>query len=268
MNTNTKSSTNTANAMASAGVAMMGGLMGSVYVQYSIAFPFKPAQDKPFCFIDPFLWFHKPPIYRSDKWNNSGGNQVLDRFSATIPEGTKQYLSQTSAALFSREKLRSMVVFFGMGEEKPFYLESAPSLFVARLKHNMSFFYLNYFVITATLFVLTLLISPSAIIGIGLLAAAWFVLIRSTQNGYLTIKGISISQKNATIAMTVISVLVLFRLLSYVFWLSLASSGFLCGLHAFFRDASMHKDESDKIVMTGDMVGEESAFLTTNINSV
>jgi len=156
-----------------------------------------------------------------------------------------------------------------MGEEKPFYLESSPSLIVARLQHNMGFFYLNYFVITATLFVLTLLISPSAIIGIGLLAAAWFVLIRSTQNGSLTIKGITISQKNATIAMTLISLLVLIRLLSYVFWLSLASSGFLCGLHAFFRDASMHKDESDKVVMTGDMVaGEESAFLTTSMNSV
>ena len=207
-------------------------------------------------------------MYSTDKWNSSGGNQVLDRFSATIPEGTKRYFSETGAAMFSRDKLRSMVVFFGIGEEKPFYFESSPSLIVARLRHNMIFFYLNYFVITATLFVLTLLISPSAIFGIGLLAAAWFLLIRSTQNGYLTIKGISISQKNATIAMTVISALVLFRLLSYVFWLSLASSGFLCGLHAFFRDASMHKDESDKVVMTGDMVGEESAFLTSNINSV
>jgi hypothetical protein len=206
--------------------------------------------------------------FSKEQWNSSGGNQVLDRFSATLPEGTKRYFSQTGAALFSREKLRSLVVFFGMGEEKPFYFESSPSLIAARLQHNMSFFYLNYFVITATLFVLTLLISPSAIIGIGLLAAAWFLFIRSTQNGYLTIKGVSITQKNATIAMTIISVLVLFRLLSYVFWLSLASSGFLCGLHALFRDASMHKDENDKVVMTGDMVGEESQFLSTNINSV
>ena len=64
-----------------------------------------------------------------------------------------------------------------------------PSLVTERVKHNLSFFYLNYALLTALLFALTLLISPSAIIGIGLLGFAWMAVIRATAEGSVEIKG-------------------------------------------------------------------------------
>ena len=64
--------------------------------------------------------------------------------------------------------------------------------FKNKLKHNLTFFYLNYIVLTVVLFCLTLLISPSAIIGIALLGAAWMYVIRHTQqSGNLIIYGTS-----------------------------------------------------------------------------
>jgi hypothetical protein len=41
--------------------------------------------------------------------------------------------------------------------------------------------------------------------------------------------------------MAVISAIVLIYLLSGIFWWTLLSSGFLVALHAFLRDASIHK---------------------------
>ena len=59
--------------------------------------------------------------------------------------------------------------------------------------------------------------------------------------------------------MGILSVLVLFYLLSGIFWWTLGSSGFLMGVHALLRDASMHKDEDDKVQMSGDLSFDENA---------
>ena len=69
--------------------------------------------------------------------------------------------------------------------------------------------------------------------------------------------------------MAALSVFVLLWLLSGIFWWTLASSGFLVAVHAFLRDASMHKDLEDAVAMEGDLhlTGEDSAFLN-NANSV
>jgi hypothetical protein len=76
--------------------------------------------------------------------------------------------------------------------------------------------------------------------------------------------GISISQKNATIGLVAISLLVLIWLLSGIFWWTLASSGFLVAVHALLRDASMHQDTGDRVDMVGEVAGETSAFLGSN----
>jgi len=197
-----------------------------------------------------------------EKWNSSGANEAMGRVSASIPDSTKNYVG----SLFKREHLRGIAVFFGIGEERPFYVEKTPSLLVERLRHNITFFYLNYMILTGVFFCLTLLISPSAIIGIGLLALAWMWVIKASQSGSLTISGINIPQKTATLAMGVISIFVLLYLLSSIFWWTLFSSGFLIAVHAFLRDASMHKDMDDMVAMEGDLhlgEGEDDAFLNT-----
>jgi hypothetical protein len=204
-----------------------------------------------------------------ETFNKSGGNEVISSVSASIPQGTKDYISQAKSKFFNREQLRPVSVFFGIGEEKPFYVEKVPSLVVERLRHNVFFFYLNYILLTAVLFCLTFIISPGAIIGIAILGFAWLGVIRATAEGSLKLGPITVTQKQATVAMAILSGFVLLRLLSHVFWWTIASSGCLCGSHALFRDASMHKDVEDKIEMTGDIgtsIGateEEASFLNS-----
>jgi len=209
-----------------------------------------------------------------DTFNNNGGNEMFNNVSANIPQGTKDYISNARSKFLNRENIRSVTVFFGAGEETPFFFEKNPTLLVERLKHNFSFFYLNYMLLTGVLFCLTLLISPGAIIGIALLGVAWMSVIRATQDGSCQVYGIVISQKQATMGMSVVSVFVLVFLLKNVFWWTTGSGGLLVGTHCLLRDASMHKDEEDKVEMTGDMGGgigngaEDAAFLNPADNGV
>eukprot|EP01082_Thalassiosira_pseudonana_P013184 g12483.t1 g12483 contig6:2005434-2006590(-) len=202
-------------------------------------------------------------------WDSSGGSEVLSSVHSNIPQGTKDYLADAKNKIFNRQHLRSPAVFFGIGEEKPFYLERIPSLVTERLRHNVAFFYLNYILLTAVLFGLTLLISPSAIIGLGLLGFAWMAVIKATSEGSMQVKGITITQKQASIGMGGLSVLVLIWLLSHIFWWTLSTSGFLTGVHCLLRDASMHKDEEDRVEMQGDLsLDEEATFLNTSAGSM
>ena len=132
---------------------------------------------------------HSLKHLRKEKWDSSGANEAVSNFSASIPESTKDYISQTTGQLFSRDRLRTVSVCFGIGEERPFYVERTPSLLIARVKHNLQFFYLNYLLMVFVLFCLTLFISPSAIIGMALLAGAWVYVIKATQSGSLKLGG-------------------------------------------------------------------------------
>jgi hypothetical protein len=109
----------------------------------------------------------------------------MGRMSASVPDSTKNFVG----TLFNRDNIRSVGVYFGIGEERPFYVEKTPSLLMSRMHHNLTFFYLNYMLLAALLFCLTLLISPSSIIGIGLLALAWMFVIRASSTGTLQVGG-------------------------------------------------------------------------------
>ena len=126
---------------------------------------------------------------RKDKWDSSGGNEMVSRVSSSIPQGTKDYISTAGQKLFARKHLRSFTVFFGIGEERAFYVERSPSLLMARLQHNLSFFYLNYMLIFGVLFVLTMLTSVRTMFYLSLLAVAWVYVVRVSQDGGLKIYG-------------------------------------------------------------------------------
>lgn len=190
----------------------------------------------------------------------SKASEVISNVTSSIPQGTKDLLSEASARFLNPAFIRSPKVFFGIGEERPFFVERQASLLASRTKHNFSYFYLNYAILTAILFFLTLIVSPGAIIGVGILAVAWGSVIRATSSGSVTIRGITISQKQATIAMSGISVFVLMWILSNVFWWTTSTSLVLIGCHSLFRDSSMLRDEEDKVDMIGDL-GEDASFL-------
>lgn len=114
-------------------------------------------------------------------------------------------------------------------------------------------------VVFGILFVLTMITSITTMIGLVILGAAWLYVIRASSEGHLQIASLKIPQKQATIAMATVSALVLFYLLSHIFWWTAGSGGFLVAMHAFFRDASMHQDQEDRVEMHGDLSLDENA---------
>merc|ERR1712106_345550 len=84
--------------------------------------------------------------------------------------------------------------------------------------------------------------------------------VKATSEGSVEVRGITISQKYATYGMTGLSAIVLYYVLSHVFWWTLSVSGIFVAFHALLRDASMHKDEEDKVVMSGDFAGEATVL--------
>ena len=126
-------------------------------------------------------------LYSKEKWDASGGNEAISRLSASFPQGTKDTLGSAAKNLFNKDHLRSLTVFFGIGEERAFYLEKSPSLLTARLRHNFVFFYLNYMVVFGILFVLTMITSITTMIGLVILGGAWLYVIRASSEGHLQI---------------------------------------------------------------------------------
>jgi len=195
-----------------------------------------------------------------DTWDSSKGSEVLSKLTDTVPQETKDNLKALGERFLNPALIRSPKLFFGFGEEKAFFIEKDPPVLASRVKHNIKYFYMNYLILTAILFFLTLIVSPGAILGLGLLAVLWVAVIRATSSGSVTIKGFTISQKNATIAMSILSFLILLKILSNVFWWTLGTSSIVVVAHSLFRDSSMLRDEEDKVDMTGDL-GEDASFL-------
>lgn len=135
---------------------------------------------------------------------------MVSRINASIPQGTKDWASTTGKSLFNRDHLRSVTVFFGIGEERPFYVEKSPSLLMARLKHNASFFYLNYMLVFCILFVLTMITSFTTMIGIVLLGGAWLYVIKASSGGSLQIGSESyhVSRASTFVASCVLTITV------------------------------------------------------------
>jgi hypothetical protein len=71
---------------------------------------------------------------------------------------------------------------------------------------------------------------------------------------------VQIPQKTAAVGLGIVSVFYLMWVFKNVFWWTLFSSGFLVFMHALFRDASMHKDMEDAVLMEGEL-NEDAAFL-------
>lgn len=176
--------------------------------------------------------------------------------------------------MIKRENIRTISIFLGLGEERPYYVEKIPSLLIERIKHNMTFFYLNYAIMTCMIFLLfclSLFISPTNIIVIAMLAGMWFYFIRASSTGYYQVYSVQVPQKTIILGMGGITAFVIFYMLSGIFWWTLFSSSLFILAHALLRDASMHKDMGDVVQMEGDLhfhsasdPSGESAFLKNN----
>lgn len=163
-----------------------------------------------------------------------GYNQVPGGMSA---DG----LSNSASQMFSRDNLRSFSALLGTGEDNAFGCLLSPPLLVERLRHNFTYFYLNYMVLTAAFFCVCVFLKPTAWIGIGILAVAWVGMANSIQDERML--------KGASIGMSFVSALVLYYLLSNTFWWTIYLSGALIAAHAMLRDTATLQMMNDPVMI-------------------
>lgn len=97
-------------------------------------------------------------------------------------EGLSAGLSDSASRLFSADNLRSIGAMLGTGEDKAFSLLLSPTGLLDRLRHNLSFFYLNYMALTGLLFFLNVFLNSKAWLGMIVLACMWVFMINRIQD--------------------------------------------------------------------------------------
>lgn len=200
-----------------------------------------------------------------EKWDSSNVSKAVNKAVAAVPQSTKDFLTSTTGELFDRKNLRGFQACFGLGEGKPFSIEKSFGPLKERVTSNMQFFYLNYVLLGAILFCLTLVVSPSAIIGIGGLVVVWYLFIqRAKQQKPISILGKELTDKQATDILIVITALVLFFILENIFWYAFGTTLFLTIVHAATRSEFNYQEvpsADDELAKAGKAVGEASALL-------
>lgn len=168
-------------------------------------------------------------------------NETLNKASAAVPQETKDLLRNAKNRVLDNDKLRSFSSFVGKGEQSAFSLTVQPGILCPRLKKNILYFYLNYILIAAIVMVITLLatmLNPKTIIIVAVLLLAWFFVLQSTADGGMKLGSSTVSRKNATSVMMVITAIVLFFVVKGVFFVTLTSASVIALIHALLRDSS------------------------------
>lgn len=170
-------------------------------------------------------------------------NKAMNAVSGAIPDEAKSYMRQAKEKILDSDKLRSFSDFFGFGEQGAFNVVLNPTVLCPRIKDNIVFFYLNYILLAAVIFLITLLatmINPSTIAMFICLAVAWFIVMKATAEDK-KFGPITITRKNATFLMMIISGIVAFFVVKDIFFITLGSGSAFSLIHAIFRNGTKEK---------------------------
>jgi hypothetical protein len=175
--------------------------------------------------------------------NAKKANDLASTVSASIPQEAKNFMQSAREKVLDNDKLRSFSAFFGIGDESSFSIQLSPTKLCPKLKDNLVFFYLNYILLTAVVFAISLLaflMSPQTLTILAILAVVWYVVLKATEDGFKVL-GCTITRKETSAIMMIISGVTAFYFFQSVFWVSLGSSSVLAFVHALTRDAVEHQ---------------------------
>ena len=222
-------------------------------VRRSFPIHIHPCNDRRLTINPLFLSFSKT------KWNSSSGPSTLSTITTSLPPSIQTRAATLTSSFLSPRHFRPLTSCLGIGEQRPYYLETVPTLAIDRLRTNLRHYYLNYTALAAVLFALTLLVSPTSIISLAILAAAWAYALKVTGDEGVLVAGFLVTRKIAGAVMTVVTFFALLYVLSSIFWYSLTISGVCILSHSGLRDSTMVGGVEDGGEMDGDL--EDVPFL-------
>lgn len=178
---------------------------------------------------------------------------------------------------FRIEHLRPASEFLGTDKDemKPFSVPGTYGQATVRIQKNLSYFRINYLILTACIAVVTVLTSPLTLLCIGIICGSWYYgrhiilpYIRdpALSNQEIRIFGVLTTPKNVLIGMCGISILLAAVILRTILTWTLSLSAVTILAHASFRDPINTRDEVDSDY--GDDVVEGVGMTTAGSKNV
>ncbi|ETV71114.1 hypothetical protein H257_13513 [Aphanomyces astaci] len=176
--------------------------------------------------------------------------------SPAIPVGQLDALKAKLKDVLSLKNLRGVVLFFGLGEQKPFQVP-AKAVMMARTRKNLLYFATNYACVAILVGFISILMNPFFLFVLMCIAGGWYqnaqISTTETEENKFTVMGrpVDAAQRNmGLIGLT--AVLIIYFGGSVLF--SIASmSALLSASHAFLRNSNIPDDDdlgfSDDVVL-------------------
>jgi len=127
-----------------------------------------------------------------------------------------------------------------LGEDRAYNFD--PNVIVTRVPKNLSYFYVNYLGLSIVLFILSVVMKPGAIIGVGFLGALWFAFLTKVpmlSNGNIYVPAPvnqEVPQKAIIAVFCGVTAAVLKWLLADTFWYVIYTTIVLTVVHSVLRN--------------------------------
>ncbi|OQR93833.1 hypothetical protein ACHHYP_02195 [Achlya hypogyna] len=144
--------------------------------------------------------------------------------------------------------LRGVVIFFGLGEQKPFEVP-AKEIALSRMRKNMLYFATNYMLVVACVGFLSILMNPFFLFILMCIAAGWYYVAQITANETeenpfkLGGRPVNASQRNVGM-LAITGILVVYFGGSVLFSIFTVSTA-LSIAHSFLRNSNIPDEDDD-----------------------
>ncbi|OQS04442.1 hypothetical protein THRCLA_03321 [Thraustotheca clavata] len=144
--------------------------------------------------------------------------------------------------------LRGVVIFFGLGEPKPFEMP-AKDVALTRLRKNMMYFATNYMLVVACVGFLSILMNPFFLFILMCIAAGWYYVAQitasETEENPFKIAGRPVNASQRNVGMLAITGILVVYFGGSVLFSIFSVSTFLSIAHSFLRNSNIPDEDDD-----------------------
>lgn len=208
---------------------------------------------------------------RKRKWSESHGPDAMEWVSSKIPKETKDSFTKWSERFFDPVNLRSLQVFCGTGEQRPFYIKRGEFRQIrTRVSLNLKFFYLNYVAIAASVLGVAF-VTSSAVLVLIFLLGVWALALKLTKGGSLAVRDFVFPRKAVLLVLGVCTTFIVSGIMAALVSTTAFVSAIIAGGHALLRDETslpavdqVHSKKEKSAEMCTESIDENSLFLSTD----
>ncbi|ETW01714.1 hypothetical protein H310_06322 [Aphanomyces invadans] len=166
--------------------------------------------------------------------------------SPAVPVGQLDVVKAKLKDVMSLKNLRGIVLFFGLGEQKPFQVP-AKAIMMNRTRKNLLYFATNYAAVAILVGFVSILMNPFFLFVLMCIAAGWYqnaqISATETEDNKFTVMGRPVDANQRNVGMTGITALLIIYFGGSVLFSIASMSALLSASHAFLRNSNIPDDD-------------------------